>query len=94
MNLVNIFKNLIHFNTSQYFIDNVVKKINRRKKLYLYYYPFICGFLSILSIIIFIISFFQIQYEYTPSLIFMTTSTGIFLVAIFEIKQLWKKLNI
>lgn len=91
---MNIFKNLIYFKTSPEFNRNVLNRINKKKKLYLYYYPFIYGFLTMISIVIFILSSFQIQYEYTPSLIFMVASTGIFIIAIFEIKKLWEKLNI
>lgn len=91
---MNIFKNLIYFKTSPEFNGNVLNRINKKKKLYLYYYPFIYGFLTMISIVIFILSSFQIQYEYTPSLIFMVASTGIFIIAIFEIKKLWEKLNI
>ena len=57
MNLKTIFKNLIYFNTSQNLKDNVLKKIDKKKKLYLYYYPFIYGFMSFLSIVIFVLSY-------------------------------------
>ncbi len=94
MNLKNIFNNLSKFKLSVDFNNKVLNMIDKKKKMILFYYPFIYGLLLCMSIIILLISFFQINDEFSLSFIVILLSLISFVFVIYQIKKLWKNTNL
>ncbi len=94
MNLMDIFNNLQTYKVSEGFNNDLIDKINRKRKLYMLYYPFIFGFLLIFSIMVAIISIFQVYYQTSVSILVLAFSVVIFMVVLFKIKEIWRKVNL
>ncbi len=94
MNLMDIFNNLQAYKLSKSFNNDLIEKINRKRKLYMLYYPFIFGFLLIFSIIVAIISVFQIYYQTSVAILVLAFSVIVFMVVLFQIKDIWRKVNL
>ena len=91
---MDIFNNLQAYKLSKSFNNDLIEKINRKRKLYMLYYPFIFGFLLIFSIIVAIISVFQIYYQTGIAILVLAFSVIVFMVVLFQIKDIWRKVNL
>jgi ABC-type transport system involved in cytochrome bd biosynthesis fused ATPase/permease subunit len=94
MNFMDIFNNLSTYKLSKSFNNDLIEKINRKRKLYMLYYPFIFGFLLIFSIIVAIISVFQIYYQTSVAILVLAFSVIVFMIVLFQIKDIWRKVNL
>ncbi len=94
MNLMAIFNNLQTFKVSKNFNQDLIEKINRKRKLYILYYPFIFGFLLIFSMMVGIISVFQLLYQTSIAVLVLAFSVIIFMVVLFQIKDIWRKVSL
>ena len=88
MKLKIIFKNLEKFKVTNNFNVNVLSKIDKSRKYYLYIYPFLGGLLAAISFFIILIAIFQISSYISDILILI--AGGIIIFDLSKIKGLWK----